>query len=144
MVSDVRAKPAAVAAATLAAASLAIALAACSGGAGPTPLPEVRITTEAAPSNACMEALITGVLVPHGAWGLALQAPGNGELSRPMFPFGYRALLEGDRVVLIDEDGRVVARSADLIQSSGGSIGREGNPLVVLCDDTIVVVNAGG
>jgi hypothetical protein len=79
------------------------------------PSPElVAIKTETATSNVCMEALISGVLVPHAEWGLALQTPGTGELSRPLFPFGYRAAIDG-----------------------------EGNPLVALCDDTIVVVDAG-
>jgi hypothetical protein len=108
------------------------------------PSPElVAITTETAPSNVCMEALISGVLVPHAEWGLALQTPGTGELSRPLFPFGYRAAIDGEGIVLLDEDGRLVARTGDLIQSSGGFIGGEGNPLVALCDDTIVVVDAG-
>jgi hypothetical protein len=90
-----------------------------------------------------MEALISGVLVPHAEWGLALQTPGTGELSRPEFPFGYRAAVDGDRVALVDEDGRLVARTGDLIQSSGGFVGGEGNPLVLLCDDTITVVGQG-
>ena len=107
----------------------------------PAPTPQlVGITTESGPADACMEALITGVLVPHAEWGLALQTPGTGELSRPVFPFGYRAAVDGPGIVLVDEDGRLVARTGDLIQSSGGYIGGEGNPRVVLCDDTIVVV----
>jgi hypothetical protein len=110
----------------------------------PAPSPQlVAITTEPVPASACMEALITGVLVPHAEWGLALQTPGTGDLSRPVFPFGYRAAIDGDSIALVDEDGRLVARTGDLIQSSGGSIGREGNPLVVLCDNTIVVVGPG-
>ncbi|HEX5590595.1 MAG TPA: hypothetical protein VFX65_09925 [Candidatus Limnocylindrales bacterium] len=111
----------------------------------PAPTPQlVAITTEAAPASACMEALITGVLVPHAEWGIALQTPGTGELSRPVFPFGYRAAVDGGGIALVDEDGRLVARTGDLIRSSGGFIDGEGHPLAVLCDDTIEVIGAGG
>jgi len=110
----------------------------------PAPSPQlVAITTEAAPATACMEALISGVLVAHAEWGLALQTPGTGELSRPVFPFGYRAAVDGGGIVLVDEHGRLVARAGDLIQSSGGFVGGEGDPRVVLCDDTITVVGQG-
>lgn len=124
-----------------------LALAACNaatGGAATEPaeptIEAVAITVEEQPANACMEALITGRLVPHPDWGLALQAPGGGELSHPIFPFGYTAARQGEAIVLLDENGRLVARVGDTIQSSGGFIGNELDPLVALCDDTITVV----
>lgn len=126
----------------LTAAILPLALLAACGEDGPSP-ELVAITTETAPADACMEALISGVLVAHSEWGLALQTPGTGELSRPVFPFGYRAVVDGGGIVLLDEDDRLVARTGDLIQSSGGFIGGEGNPLVALCDDTIEVIGQG-
>jgi len=122
-----------------AAALLTVLISACSQAA-PTAIERVPITTERAPTNVCMEALITGVLVPHAQWGIALQVPGTGELMQPIFPFGYSAARDGVRLALLDETGRLVAHTGDLVQSSGGGIGGEGNPAVALCDDTIEVV----
>ena len=130
---------------TIRAATFAFALGLTIGACSPaatTQIQGVTIRTEQAPAEACMEALITGVLVPHPQWGLALQVPGTGELYQPLFPFGYRAAIDGDRIALLDENGLVVAHTGDLIESSGGSIGAEGNPMVALCDDTIKVVPA--
>jgi hypothetical protein len=121
--------------------TLGLGIAACSGSpAVTTEIQRVVIRTEQAPSPACMEALITGVLVPHAQWGLALQVPGSGELMQPIFPFHYSAAVDGARIALLDESGRVVAHTGDLVQSSGGNIGAEGVPIVALCDDTIEVV----
>ena len=100
----------------------------------------VVIRTEPAPAQFCMEALITGVLVPHAQWGLALQVPGTGEFMQPIFPFRYSAVVDRGRIALLDENGLLVAHTGDLIRSSGGSIGAEGNPMVALCDNTIKVV----
>jgi hypothetical protein len=119
--------------------ALGIVMFACSPAAT-TQIQGVIIRTEPAPANVCMEALITGVLVPHAQWGLALQVPGTGELMLPIFPFRYSAVIDGARIALLDENGLVVAHTGDLIQSSGGSIGAEGNPMVALCDNTIKVV----
>ena len=111
------------------------------GGATPPTIQQIQITTDDAPSDACMEALITGGLVAHEQWGLALQVPGTGELIRPLFPFGYSAAVDGNRIALLDEEGNLVAHTGDLIQSSGGFIGAEGGPNVaVLCAGTIRVV----
>ena len=121
------------------AALLALLITAC-GPSATTEIQRVVIRTEPAPAQACMEALITGVLVAHPQWGIALQTPGTGELTQPIFPFGYGAAVDGARIALLDENGQVVAHTGDLVQSSGGSIGAEGNPMVALCDDTIRVV----
>ena len=125
--------------ATASAFALAVVISACSS-AGTTEIQRVLIRTEQAPAEACMEALITGVLVPHAQWGLAMQVPGTGELMQPIFPFRYSAAVDGGRIALLDENGLVVAHTGDLIQSSGGSIGAEGNPMVALCDNTIEVI----
>ena len=106
----------------------------------PPPMESVAIMTEPQRANACMEALITGRLVAHPQWGLALQSPGGDDVMRPMFPFGYTAARQGDVIGLFDENGAFVAQTGDTIQSSGGSLGVEGNPVVALCDDTIEVV----
>ncbi|TAK02815.1 MAG: hypothetical protein EPO36_00900 [Chloroflexota bacterium] len=116
------------------AAALALGVGAC-GSEGPTPPQFVQVVTADRPAQACMDALITGVLVPHAAWGIALQTPGTGELNRPIFPFGYSAVVNGDRLALLDEQGRLVARTGDLIQSGGGSI--DGS--VLLCGGITVV-----
>ena len=124
-----------------AAALLTLLVAACSGGAATNaPIQRVAITTEAAPADVCMEALITGRLVQHPQWGLALQALGGGELMKPLWPFGYSAVVQGARIALLDDNGQIVAHTGDVIQSSGGNIGGEGNPTVALCDGTIEVV----
>jgi hypothetical protein len=116
------------------AAALALGLGACSSD-GPTPRPVVRVVTADRPAQGCMDALITGVLVPHAAWGIALQTPVTGELNRPIFPFGYSAVVDGERLALLDEHGRLVARTGDLVQSGGGSI--DGS--VLLCGGITVV-----
>jgi hypothetical protein len=61
---------------------------------------------------------------------------------QPIFPFGYSGVVDGARIALLDETGQVVAHTGDLVQSSGGSIGGELNPMVALCDGTIEVVPA--
>ncbi|OGO54904.1 MAG: hypothetical protein A2V84_06260 [Chloroflexi bacterium RBG_16_70_13] len=116
--------------------ALVVLLVACGSDGTPTPPTSVRVTTAAAPANACMDALITGILVPHAAWGIGLQTPGTGELTRPIFPFGYSAVVDGDRLALLDEKGRLVAHTGDLIQSGGGSIDPGS---VVLCGGIEVV-----
>jgi hypothetical protein len=121
------------------AALLTILIAACSPAAT-TENHRVAIRTEPASAEGCMEALITGELVAHPQWGIAIQVPGTGELMLPIFPFGYSAAVDGARIALIDENSRLVAHTGDLVQSSGGNIGGEGNPTVVLCDDTIKIV----
>lgn len=126
---------------TTATAAVLMLLAACGPGASTTtPIQRVAITTENAPAMACMEALITGELVAHPQWGLALQVQGTDEFMRPIFPFGYSAVVNGARIALLDSNGRVVAHTGDVVQSSGGSIGGEGDPAVALCDGTIEVV----
>ena len=111
------------------------------GAATPQAVNRIPITVEDAPADACMEALITGGLVAHEFWGLALQVPGTGELVRPIFPFGYTAVPDGDRIALLDDRGVLVAHSGDLIQSSGGFVGPEGGPdVAALCAGTIKVV----
>ncbi|MCI0582453.1 MAG: hypothetical protein L0227_06075 [Chloroflexi bacterium] len=123
---------------------LATSIAACAERA---PEPEttvelVAITTARQPADFCMEALISGVLVEHPVWGLALGEPG-GDQSRPIFPFRYSAVRVNGTVVLLDAEGKVVARVGDRIESSGGSIGFEGEPGVLLCAGTIRVVPPG-
>ena len=111
------------------------------GAATPLAIERIPITVEDEPAGACMDALLSGGLVGHEQWGLALQVPGTGELIRPVFPFGYTAVRDGARIALLDERANVVAHSGDLIQAGGGFIGAEGGPNVaVLCAGSITVV----
>ena len=115
------------------AAALSLLLAAC-GAAGPTTAPattapattapapsgeDVPLLTAARPPDACMDALASGRLVATPVSGLGLLAA-DGSLMAVEWPFGYRAVIVGGLIVLLDDEGRAVARVGDTIQVGGG------------------------
>ena len=108
---------------------------------GPTPSTEVHrvaITTASAPSDMCLLALISGRLVAHPQWGLAIQS-GTGEFVHPIFPFGYTAATDGTRIALFDESRRIVAYTGDRIEAGGG-FGGGADPAWSLCKGSIKVI----
>ena len=113
-----------------------VAIVACS----PAATPEIRrvaIATEDAPSEICLMAIVRGRLVPHSAWGIALEIE-PGRFAQPIFPFGYTAATDGTRIALLDRHGRIVAFTGDVIQSGGGYL--PGDRSVVFCNDSIKVI----
>lgn len=102
---------------------LAIAIAACSGAASPAPsptaAPQVGLKTVAAPPQACMEALIGGMLTKNPVSGLGITST-DGQSTAVEWPFRYGAREVLGRIVLIDETGTVVAREGDQITVGGG------------------------
>lgn len=122
--------------AVIASALLAV-LVACSPATSPT-IQRVAITTASAPSDVCNLALISGRLVPHPQWGIAIEgAPG--ELVHPIFPFGYTAASDGARIALFDQNRRIVASTGDVIEAGGG-FGGGADPAWSVCDNSIKVI----
>ena len=102
---------------------VAVAVAACSPAASATPgalatAAQALIRTAAFQPDACMDALLGGTLVKHAQSGLGVGS--EGELTAVEWPFRYSASLEGGRLVLLDETGKVVAREGDEINVGGG------------------------
>lgn len=93
--------------------AMAMSVAACSLA------PAVALRTAPAPAQACMDALIGGTLARHPQSGLGITSA-DGQSTPVEWPFGYTARAEGDRIALLDAEGRVVAREGDQIQVGGG------------------------
>ena len=119
------------AAAIGAALSAALVLGACDAA---EPEPPLIAVPTAPPSTTCMDALITGRLVAHEAWGIALMGE-TGRVSKVLWPNGFHGVVDGPVLALVDGQGRVVGRVGDVIQSGGGFVGANGDPdqTVVLC-----------
>lgn len=98
-------------------------------GCGPTEqeLTIVPVPTNA-PSTVCLDALITGKLVAHGTWGIALQPAGTGRISKVLWPSGFHGVSDGTVLALVDGNGRIIGRIGDVIQSGGGFVGVNGDP----------------
>jgi hypothetical protein len=62
----------------------------------------------------CNEALLSGRLVAHPQWGIAVEG------GLVFWPNGYVGRIAGDRIELLDDKGRVVARTGDQIEAGGG------------------------
>jgi hypothetical protein len=105
----------------LAVTMLATIVAAC-GSAAPTSSPVVppfAIRAAQVQPQACMEALLSGRLAQNAMTGLGVVSAGG----QPMpveWPFRYSARVDGGRVSLLDESGKVVAREGDEINVGGG------------------------
>lgn len=89
----------------------------------PTAPPRV---TNADGQTFCHLARSAGQLVVHSEWGRAVQnAPYPPELI--VWPHDYVGRRAGDHVQLLDDRGRVVARTGDWIEMGGGQITFEGD-----------------
>lgn len=107
----------------LAGSLIIIAVGACSPAASATagaPATAAQALIRSAPvqPDACMEALLGGTLARNAQSGLGVN--GEGEQMAVEWPFRYSARLEGGRMALLDETGRVVAREGDEITVGGG------------------------
>src|SRR5688572_7233733 len=71
--------------------------------------PPVGIKTAPAVAQACMDALMTGVLAVNNQSGLGVTGA-DGEVMAVEWPFGYTARTELGKTVLVDETGKVVAK----------------------------------
>jgi hypothetical protein len=73
----------------------------------------------------CHTAGAGGQLVAHPAWGLAIQ---NATYPPQLivWPHDYVGRIAGDHVQLLDDRGRVVARTGDWIEMGGGQTTFEG------------------
>lgn len=102
---------------------VAVAITACSGTpaatAVPTDPPTVAIRTAPVDNDICMDALMSGTLARHAQTGLGITGA-DGQQMAVEWPFRYSARVDGGRVVLRDETGKVVAREGDRIQAGGG------------------------
>ena len=109
----------------------AFALGACDTG---QPEPSLVAVPTNAPTTVCMDALITGRLVAHAAWGIAL-ADETGRVSKVLWPNGFHGVLDGSVLSLVDGNGRFIGRVGDVIQSGGGFVGANGDPdhTLILC-----------
>jgi hypothetical protein len=80
----------------------------------------------------CHQALLSGPLIAHPRWGITVGgAPGE---APPVFwPNGYVARTAGDRLELLDEHGRVVARTGDVVSAGGGQASVNGLEGFLVC-----------
>lgn len=70
--------------------------------------------------NACDAALIAGTLAPHEATGLGVRND-QGVVDPVVWPFGFSIRQDLTTVLLIDANGRTVAREGDRIEAGGGA-----------------------
>jgi hypothetical protein len=89
-----------------------------------------------------MEALITGKLIQHAASGLGIGLIGNPALPVE-WPFRWSARVEGGRVALLDEMGKVVAREGDEVQMGGGQGALPGLSAIWFTCGPVAVTKAG-
>jgi hypothetical protein len=101
-------------------------VAGCSGGAASSPTGPATpvgqpfdIRTAAVEPQACMDALMGGTLVRSAQSGLGIRSA-DGRVTAKEWPFRYGAAIEGGRVALFDETGKIVAREGDAITIGGG------------------------
>ena len=113
-------------------------LAAC----GASPPDPVIVPIPTHHSQVCLDALVGGKLIADGRWGFALSDT-TGRLSKPIWPAGFVAIMDGDRLGLVDRSGRVIAHAGDTIQSGGGLIGANGDPdnTTMICGDIKVTAH---
>lgn len=86
----------------------------------------------------CNQALLSGVLVSHAEWGLTV-GQGVGDPPLVFWPNGYLGRIAGDRMELLDDKGRVVARTGDRIKAAGGGTTINGVEGFGVCPGTIEV-----
>lgn len=82
---------------------------------------EIELVTASQPYSECPMARGAGILGIHPISGLGVR-PLFGDLIPVRWPFGYTARREADGAVLIDDQGRVVAREGDNVEFAGGRI----------------------
>ncbi len=114
-----------------------------STAAGPSliAVPTQEPQAPAATPLACMSALLDGTLVVDERWGIAVRGSSGGPIQKVIWPNGFAARSDGDRLALLDAGGHVVAHTGDRVQIGGGEGGSD--DAWFACDGTIIVVQGG-
>jgi hypothetical protein len=76
-------------------------------------------------AQACMAALIEGVLVRDVQSGVALQDP-QGLVRQVIWPNGYSAREDSGPLIVLDASGNLVAHEGDRVSIGGGEIDAKG------------------
>ena len=71
-------------------------------------------------ATSCPAALMSGVLTADGPASLGLRDPG-GHVFEVRWPFGVGVRLDGERLVVTDPFGSVIAREGDAVSLPGGT-----------------------
>ena len=98
--------------------ALASLVLACGAEPASTPM-TIALLTANQPATACDDALLTGRLVRDAETGLAVAGP-TGEITRVIWPFGFSARYEADRIWLVNEAGGIVASEGESVEMGGG------------------------
>jgi hypothetical protein len=94
---------------------------------------EVQLRTAAAPNTTgeCLAARLEGTLAASVTTGLgvheelpAIMPRSGGVVVDVLWPFGWSAHRSGDDILLIDDTGRIVARTGDVVAFAGGFTSR--------------------
>jgi hypothetical protein len=102
--------------------AVAAALPGASRIAVPTQSPPPSVGTP----GTCMTALIDGDLVADATYGIALDDLHAGFVRKVIWPYGFVAARDGDRLALLDGAGQIVAHEGDRVQLGGGEISSDG------------------
>ena len=107
------------------------------------PAGTVALLTEAPPGMlvgppTCDSPTTGSLLVPHPVWGLALR--GAGPPLMTVWPRDYVARIVGERIELLDADGRLLARTGDRIGVTGDALGT--GDVFVVCPGSLYVMPA--
>lgn len=100
----------------------------------------VRTLPSPGPNDLCMEALISGTLVVDPVSGLGV-ADTTGRVTHVLWPFGYGALPDGDRLALVDGQNRIVARLGDVISIPGGSASEQSDEWITCQSEPVTIVS---
>ena len=98
--------------------ALASLVLACGAEPASTPM-TIALLTASQPATICDDALLSGRLVRDAETGLAVAGP-TGEITRILWPFGFSARYEADRISLLNEAGGTVAAEGDSVEMGGG------------------------
>lgn len=90
----------------------------------------VPIRTRSQPDDVCLQARVGGILFADPTYGLAFENRGA------IWPFGFSARRESGVIVLLDQEGRAIAREGDNIEAAGGNGGADASS--VYCDIRVV------
>lgn len=87
----------------------------------------------------CPGAITAGKLVAHTVWGIALDDRYTGSVRKVLWPYGFAARDDGDRRLLLNGAGDIVAREGESIQLDGGDLG--GDATWLACGDITVLAD---
>ena len=110
--------------------ALAIAVAACATATSQPSFDFVGIATQDGPRGGqpCSGPEIVGRLAIAPKWGLGVVDESTGQLHGTVWPPAFAAARQGGRIVLLDQDLRVVAREGDVVVVPGENHPDPGTP----------------